>query len=232
MEDQFYSADESRSAGGEHGATTPAWNPIEQASPWPLASQIRQLLGEDCELDSAFFEESWTSGLHAAVESRQDRRVRPSIPNLQSCTFAELSGVGTFLFSQADAGSRDGSPFIPSAAPTASYTARWLREPLEESYTRAPDQASPADAAASGEDGKDQATHRPMKCQSAYELLKVNRYSTESQIKAAYRRMVGQWHPDRLERKSEEVREFATNQTAAINEAYHLLRDHSSMAFC
>lgn len=71
-----------------------------------------------------------------------------------------------------------------------------------------------------------------MKCQSAYELLKVNRYSTESQIKAAYRRMVGQWHPDRLERKSEEVREFATNQTAAINEAYHLLRDHSSMAFC
>jgi curved DNA-binding protein CbpA len=66
----------------------------------------------------------------------------------------------------------------------------------------------------------------------AYELLKVNRYSTESQIKAAYRRMVGQWHPDRLEGKSEEVRELAIKQTAAINKTYHLLRDHSSMEFC
>jgi hypothetical protein len=232
MEDRFYSAGESRSARDEDGATTPTWNPSEQASPWPLASQIRQLLGEDCELDSAFFEESWTSGLRSAIESREERRVRPSIPNLQSCTFAELSGVSTFLFSQADAGSRDGSPFIPSAAPAASYTARWLHEPLDESYARAPDQDFPTDSARSGEDGKDQATHCPMKCQRAYELLKVNRYSTESQIKAAYRRMVGQWHPDRLEGKSKEVREFATKHTAAINEAYYLLRDHSSMAFC
>jgi curved DNA-binding protein CbpA len=72
----------------------------------------------------------------------------------------------------------------------------------------------------------------PIKYQHAYELLHVNQYSTESQIKAAYRRMVGQWHPDRLERRSEEERELATKQMAAINEAYCLLRSHPPMAFC
>jgi curved DNA-binding protein CbpA len=35
--------------------------------------------------------------------------------------------------------------------------------------------------------------------------------------------MVSQWHPDRFQRKAEEVRQFATKQMAAINEAYHLL---------
>lgn len=71
-----------------------------------------------------------------------------------------------------------------------------------------------------------------MQYQRACELLSVSKYSTELQIKAAYRRMAGQWHPDRLERGSEEVREFATKQMAAINEAYRYLRGHPPMASC
>jgi curved DNA-binding protein CbpA len=35
--------------------------------------------------------------------------------------------------------------------------------------------------------------------------------------------MVSQWHPDRLELRTEDVRQFATERMAAINEAYHLL---------
>ena len=232
MEDQFYSAGESRSATSEDGATTPTWNPMGQASPWPLVSQIRQLLGEDCELDSTFFEESWTSGLPAAVESRQERRGQSAAQSFQSCTFAELGGLGTFIFSQADAWPQDCSLFAPSATPTAFYTAGWLQEPLEESHARTSDQASPGDSAASGEYAIHEAMLCPIKYQRAYELLNVNQYSTESQIKAAYRRMVSQWHPDRLERGSEEERELATKQMAAINEAYCLLRSHPPMAFC
>jgi curved DNA-binding protein CbpA len=36
--------------------------------------------------------------------------------------------------------------------------------------------------------------------------------------------MASQWHPDRLERGSEHARRMATDQMAAINEAYSLLR--------
>ena len=43
------------------------------------------------------------------------------------------------------------------------------------------------------------------------------------EIRAAYRRKVSQWHPDRLDRRSEDVRQRATAQMAAINEAYRLL---------
>jgi curved DNA-binding protein CbpA len=35
---------------------------------------------------------------------------------------------------------------------------------------------------------------------------------------------VSQWHPDRLESRTEEVRQFATKKMVAINAAYRLLR--------
>jgi len=44
--------------------------------------------------------------------------------------------------------------------------------------------------------------------------------------------MVGEWHPDRLEQSGERVRTFAIKQMAAINEAYHLLRDLSAAPVC
>ncbi len=66
----------------------------------------------------------------------------------------------------------------------------------------------------------------------AYELLSVSENSTVTQIRAAYRRMVSEWHPDRLEQSGERVRAFATKQMAAINEAYHLLRELSPVATC
>ena len=58
----------------------------------------------------------------------------------------------------------------------------------------------------------------------ACQLLGVTSTSTQRQIKSAYRRKVGQWHPDRLESRTTEVRLLATEQMAAINEAYRLLR--------
>jgi DnaJ like chaperone protein len=59
----------------------------------------------------------------------------------------------------------------------------------------------------------------------ACQLLGVTSNSTQRQIKAAYRRKVSQWHPDRLESRTKEVRLLATEQMAAINEAYRLLRN-------
>jgi curved DNA-binding protein CbpA len=47
--------------------------------------------------------------------------------------------------------------------------------------------------------------------------------STRNEIKAAYRRVVNQIHPDRLEDRDEGVRRLANDQMAEINEAYRLL---------
>jgi DnaJ like chaperone protein len=63
-----------------------------------------------------------------------------------------------------------------------------------------------------------------MTLQRACQLLGVTATSTLKQIKAAYRRKVSQCHPDRLEDRANEVRQLATEQTAAINDAYRLLR--------
>ena len=58
----------------------------------------------------------------------------------------------------------------------------------------------------------------------AWEILGIATGSSIDEIKAAYRRLVTQWHPDRLECRTDEARQFATERMAAINEAYHLLR--------
>jgi DnaJ family protein C protein 3 len=56
----------------------------------------------------------------------------------------------------------------------------------------------------------------------ACRLLGVNAGSTREQVRAAYRRMASQWHPDR---RTDEVGRVANERMAAINEAYRLLRE-------
>ena len=74
---------------------------LGSASPSCLVSQIRELLGEDCELDASFLEESWASGL--PVTSTSYRRKRNQVTgNDKGVTFAELNTVGSFFFSPAD----------------------------------------------------------------------------------------------------------------------------------
>jgi DnaJ like chaperone protein len=66
--------------------------------------------------------------------------------------------------------------------------------------------------------------HHPITQEVACRLLGVLATSTRAQVKAAYRRRVSQFHPDRLGCMSEEERLAATERMAAINEAYRLLR--------
>lgn len=63
----------------------------------------------------------------------------------------------------------------------------------------------------------------PMCEARARQLLGVTADSTREQIRSAYRRMVGQWHPDRLQHPSEAACRQATRQMAALNEAYRML---------
>ncbi len=199
---------------------------LGSAHPSRLADQIREMLGEDCELEASILEEIWESGL--AMTSARCRRSRnPTMKNDGDVTFAELNTLGSFSFSPVNELMSDHPAYVYPADSPNSYRAVWLHDPLEESTSRREDPAWAQNAAGYKQQTYDEGTLGAMTCQRACELLSVRDDSSATQIKAAYRRMVSKWHPDRLERSAESVRAFATKQMAAINEAYHLLREAS-----
>jgi curved DNA-binding protein CbpA len=57
----------------------------------------------------------------------------------------------------------------------------------------------------------------------ARQILEITSASTREQVRSAYRRRVTQCHPDRLQGATEATRRHATQEMAAINEAYRLL---------
>ena len=209
----------------------PAETLATAASASCLASQIRELLGEDCAVDASFLEESWASG-QPATAARCRRRRDQVTGDDKGVTFAELNTLGSFFFSAANGLMGDRPAYAYPAGSTNSYTAAWLHDPLEELVSRTEDQAPVQDSAGCTRHGYETGTLRSMTHQRACELLSVREESTVTQIRAAYRRMVGEWHPDRLEQSGETVRAFATKQMAAINEAYHFLRSPSHAPSC
>jgi len=54
----------------------------------------------------------------------------------------------------------------------------------------------------------------------SYELLGVAAGCNPEELAAAYRRTIGQWHPDKVETMAQGLRDYATRRTARINEAY------------
>jgi DnaJ like chaperone protein len=51
----------------------------------------------------------------------------------------------------------------------------------------------------------------------------VNRGATRDEIKAAYRREIAQYHPDKVAQLGSELRELANEKSKQINEAYSTL---------
>jgi hypothetical protein len=190
---------------------------------------MREVLGEDGELDPRMLEESWASGIPMGLEAFRAGRETVAADNVGGVTFSELNRVGSFWFSQASVWDGHRGTSGHSAHASDSYAANWLRDPLEELNSRRGDEDQVSESAEGGERGA--AGQRPgaMTHERACELLGAGKDSCEMQIKAAYRRMVSEWHPDRMEQCDERVRAFATGQMVAINAAYHFLRSHASV---
>jgi hypothetical protein len=201
------------------------------ANPSCLASQLRELLGEGCELDASLLEESWRSGLPVGTTSYRRNRNR-STENDKGVTFAELNTAGSFFFSQESWLVGDCRGDLYPWHPMRPYAAASLLDPLEESARPEVDQNPEQEPKEYRRPVDDTETSGSMTCERACDLLGVSGESTVAQIRMAYRRMVSEWHPDRMERSGETVRAFATKQMAAINEAYHLLRALSSATVC
>jgi hypothetical protein len=182
------------------------------------------LLGDDSDPDPLFFEESWTLGVAAAVEHFQQRRKKQKERERQSRAFRDFDNLGALFFVQEREWCARHLPWAQGATAEARRDAGWPLEVSEESSTRMEDQAQRGWETFAGSNDRQETTH-VMTQQCACRLLGVTAASTREQIKAAYHRMASQWHPDRLGRRTEEMRRFATDQMAAINEAYSVLRN-------
>jgi hypothetical protein len=64
----------------------------------------------------------------------------------------------------------------------------------------------------------------PLTRKEAFELLGVTARYTPEQLTEAYHRKVCLWHPDKLDAMAQELKDFATRETARLNEAYRLLK--------
>ena len=231
MNDERYAEDSSYSTADLFCGGEPAEALLGYASPSRLASQIQELLREDCELETSFLEESWASG-RPVTSGGGGRKRDEAAENIGGVTFAELNTLGSYFFSQANGMMGDRPAYAYPVSSTNSYTAAWLRDPLEEFASRTEVQVSVHDSAGYKRHAYGTGALGSMTYQGACELLSVSEGSTVTQIRTAYRRMVSEWHPDRVEQSSERVRAFATKQMAAINEAYHLLREVSPAPVC
>jgi DnaJ-domain-containing protein 1 len=56
------------------------------------------------------------------------------------------------------------------------------------------------------------------------ELLGVAQGCTPDELSNAYHRKMSPWHPDKPEIMAQELKDYATRQTARINEAYQMVK--------
>jgi len=72
----------------------------------------------------------------------------------------------------------------------------------------------------------DAATERagPRQPRNAYDVLDLPSNASQDEIRAAYQRLVRQYHPDRVADMGPELRRIAEERTKEINEAYARLR--------
>ncbi len=198
--------------------------------PPPFASDATPLMANGAD-DATFLEESWTLGVAAAAENLRRRRQLKAYREDQTRAFRELQNLGTLRF--IEEGQRAATSALVDrpaaivdrydAASSQSWTPqdwtpedriaqRWIPQGWTPGYMSRPG-------------GPQQPRHGTelMTPQRARLLLEITSPSSREQVRSAYRRMVGQWHPDRLQFTTEAVRNHATQHMAALNDAYRLL---------
>ena len=66
--------------------------------------------------------------------------------------------------------------------------------------------------------------NRAPQTRNAYDVLEVSSNASQAEIRAAYQRLVRQYHPDRVADMGPELRALAEERTKEINQAYNRLR--------
>jgi DnaJ-domain-containing protein 1 len=224
MAGQFRAERFSCSTSQESCQGIPAFEPDESVRNWQLVDDFQPIVGDDAEPDPLFFVECWTFGTSTAATNFQQRRQKQADYERSSHAFRDLSSSRVLSFAQQCDMEAKALSAAGDAASAGRYYADWSRQNSEEPAERTQNQ-NPQPSEKSAESYEScQETIQSMTLQCACRLLGVNATSTREQIKTAYRQMASQWHPDRLECRTKQDLRIATEQMAAINEAYHLLR--------
>jgi hypothetical protein len=223
MAGQFHAESVSCSTRQEYCEAIPASGSNRPGQASRFANDFQRLVGDNSEPDPLFFVECWTLGTPAAVENFQQRRQGPAACQPPLPAFLDLYNPCTLFFlQQRDLDAKSLSASIAAVSAKRCYAA-WSRPSPEEPAAPTQDKPpQPGKTATESRESRQETIHSTTR-QSACRLLGVTAASTREQIKTAYRRMASQWHPDRLELTTEQARRNATEQMAAINDAYHLL---------
>ena len=187
---------------------------------WNFVDEFQQLLGQDSEPDPLFFVESWTFGMTSAVENFQQRRKKqPGTASHQELA-QDFEILDTLSFTHEDELSPEFAPWVDATASREPYGSGRSWDPVAEPV---PPMQERDQRLLDRESFNLPEPDFPITLAQARQVLDVTPASTRQQIKASYRRKVSQWHPDRIGRGSESLRQRATSHMAAINEAYRLL---------
>ena len=215
-----------------------------------LSGDFQQL--PEFEPDALFFEESWSLGASAAMEGWRRRHGAEEDRDRRSRAFREFDRMANIVFLQPDDSEGDLAPSPYAAYAVGLQSADWPRGSAQsfpshvldrpaQSWTppewtpqdRVPHSEIPYNRMPQGWLPRDETPRQPdsytepcesgMTPRQACRLLGVSPTMGREQLRSAYRRMVTQWHPDRLEGSSEEELNFATERMAEINLAYRLL---------
>jgi DnaJ-domain-containing protein 1 len=221
MKSQFHVDRGSGLATDENHETIPAIEPSRRENSWEFVDDIQRLLGDEAEPDPLFFVESWTYGMFVAVENWQKRRQGQTSRENQRRVLPEFGSLEAQTIVQQSGARQESATSGRTDANTGHFSTGWSQHSFEKSSPQIGAMQEWEPFAAEG--GDSHGASYPMSRVYACKLLGVAENSTPRQIKAAYRRVANQIHPDRLELRTEGVRRFANDQMAEINEAYRML---------
>jgi DnaJ-domain-containing protein 1 len=177
----------------------------------PFVGDFQQLLGEGSDPDPLFFMETWTLGTPAALENFKQRQLM-QVDRVESRNERETCNLSSQSF------------FHPNPFNWSVFVSVHAFVPDNCDVPLSQQSSIDLEMGADSLSNHDEAL--PMTLDRACTLLGVTATSTLTRIKAAHRHLVIQWHPDRLQNRTEEVRRYATGKMAAINEAYRLVRSN------
>jgi DnaJ-domain-containing protein 1 len=68
------------------------------------------------------------------------------------------------------------------------------------------------------------APQTPAAMDDPYKVLEVDPKASDDDIEAAYRRLIAQYHPDKVDGAAAEIRDLAAKRASAINAAYDAIQ--------